>query len=79
MRKFVALVASAAFVSLLPAAAVAQPDEGAKSWLDPSLSSEARARAAVAAMTLDEKLRLIFGYSDQAVTDVAKVPVWPQP
>ena len=25
-------------------------------------------------MTLDEKFRLIFGYSDQAVTDVAKVP-----
>jgi beta-glucosidase len=25
-------------------------------------------------MTLDEKLRLIFGYSDQALTDVAKVP-----
>jgi beta-glucosidase len=25
-------------------------------------------------MTLDEKLRLVFGYSDQALTDVAKVP-----
>ena len=25
-------------------------------------------------MTLDEKLRLVFGFSDQAVTDVAKVP-----
>ena len=25
-------------------------------------------------MTLDEKLRLIFGYSDQAMTDLAKVP-----
>ena len=25
-------------------------------------------------MTLDEKLRLIFGYSDQAFTEVAKVP-----
>ena len=25
-------------------------------------------------MTLDEKLRLIFGYSDQAITEVAKVP-----
>jgi beta-glucosidase len=29
---------------------------------------------ALAAMTLDEKLRLIFGYSDQAMTDLAKVP-----
>jgi beta-glucosidase len=43
-------------------------------WLDASLSPEARARAAVAAMTLDEKLRLVFGFSDQAVTDVVKVP-----
>ena len=25
-------------------------------------------------MTLDEKLRLVFGYSDQALTEVAKVP-----
>ena len=31
-------------------------------------------KAAVAAMTLDEKLRLIFGYSDQALTEVSKVP-----
>jgi beta-glucosidase len=38
-------------------------------WLNPKLSPEARARAAVAAMTLDEKLRLIFGYSDQALTE----------
>ena len=40
----------------------------------PDLAPEARARAAVAAMTLDEKLRLIFGYSDQALHRVAKVP-----
>jgi beta-glucosidase len=43
-------------------------------WLNPKLSPEARAHAAVAAMTLDEKLRLIFGYSDQALTELAKVP-----
>lgn len=43
-------------------------------WLDPRLSPETRARQALAAMTLDEKLRLIFGYSDQAFTDLAKVP-----
>jgi beta-glucosidase len=80
VRKSVALIASAAFVSCLSTAAAAQPkpdtaaSEDPKPWLDPSLPAEARARAAVAAMTLDEKLRLIFGYSDQAVTDVAKVP-----
>lgn len=42
-------------------------------WLNPTLRPEVRARAAVAAMTLDEKLRLVFGYSDQAFTDLAKV------
>lgn len=42
-------------------------------WMNSSLSPDARARAAVAAMTLDEKLRLVFGYSDQAFTDLAKV------
>ena len=43
-------------------------------WLNRSLAPEARAQAAVAAMTLDEKLRLVFGYSDQALTDLSKVP-----
>jgi beta-glucosidase len=43
-------------------------------WFDPKLSAEDRSRAAVAAMTLDEKLRLVFGFSDQAITDLAKVP-----
>ena len=43
-------------------------------WLNSSLAPEVRASAALAAMTLDEKLRLIFGYSDQAYTDLAKVP-----
>ena len=43
-------------------------------WLDRSFPPEARAQAALAAMTLDEKLRLVFGYSDQALTDLAKVP-----
>lgn len=43
-------------------------------WLAAGLSPEARAQAALAAMTLDEKLRLVFGYSDQAYTDLAKVP-----
>src|SRR5258708_7754963 len=41
-------------------------------WLDPRLSPEVRAHAALAAMTLDEKLRLIFGFSDEAVNQVSK-------
>ena len=53
------------------AAQAAAPDQP---WLDPKLAPEARAQAALAAMTLDEKLRLIFGYSDQAMTELAKVP-----
>jgi beta-glucosidase len=52
----------------------AQPAHSDQPWLDRNLSPEARARAAVAAMTLDEKLRLIFGYSDQALTELTKVP-----
>jgi beta-glucosidase len=51
-----------------PSAAANEP------WLNPALPPEARAKAAVAAMTLDDKLRLVFGYSDQALTDLAKVP-----
>jgi beta-glucosidase len=60
--------------------AAAQPSGSAAApsadqpWLDRNLAPEARARAALAAMTLDEKLRLVFGFSDQAVTEVAKVP-----
>jgi beta-glucosidase len=51
----------------------ASPRSPDQPWLDPTLPPESRARAALAAMTLDEKLRLVFGYSDQAVTEVAKV------
>lgn len=47
--------------------------DAGRSWLDRGRSPDARARAALAAMTLDEKLRLVFGYSDQAYTDLAKV------
>jgi len=58
-----------------PSVQAAQPAAaGARPWLNPALSADARARAALAAMTLDEKLRLVFGYSDQAVTEVSKVP-----
>jgi beta-glucosidase len=63
-----------ASLTLATTLAWAQPAHSDQPWLDPKLSPEARAHAAVAAMTLDEKLRLIFGFSDQAVTEVAKVP-----
>jgi beta-glucosidase len=69
MRKRIGLAASAALLCLsVEARAQDQP------WLDPAQSPDARAKAAVAAMTLDEKLRLVFGFSDQALTDVSKVP-----
>ena len=41
-------------------------------WLDKSKSADERARAAVAAMTLDEKLLLIVSYTDKK--DLAKQP-----
>ena len=56
-------------VQAAPAAAVAD-----RLWLNSTLAPDVRAKAAVSAMTEDEKLRLIFGYSDQALTEVAKVP-----
>jgi len=72
----IALAASAALMFCTPAlAAAAQSSAMAgQPWLNPKLPPEERARAALAAMTLDEKLRLVFGYSDQAMTDLAKVP-----
>jgi beta-glucosidase len=75
--KTIALAAGAVLVACMTAGAVAGQPSAApaeRPWLDTKLAPEQRARAAVAAMTLDEKLRLVFGYSDQAVTEVAKVP-----
>ena len=83
MNKAIGLATSAAMLLCMSMEAQAQPPASARSqpaaasdrpWLSPSLSPEERARAALAAMTLDEKLRLVFGYSDQAMTDLAKVP-----
>jgi beta-glucosidase len=71
--KAIRLAASAALSVWVCASAAAQPGVN-HPWLNPALSPEARARAAMAAMTIDEKLRLVFGYSDQALTDLAKVP-----
>ncbi|HJP69474.1 MAG TPA: glycoside hydrolase family 3 N-terminal domain-containing protein, partial [Sphingomicrobium sp.] len=73
MAKAVGLAASVAMFVCISAHAAAQPSAD-RPWLDPRLPAETRAQAAVAAMTVDEKLRLIFGYSDQAFTDLAKVP-----
>jgi len=78
MRKSFARVACAALLVCGPLVASARvgaaPRSASRAWLNPKLSPEARGRAALAAMTLDEKLRLVFGYSDQALTDLAKVP-----
>jgi beta-glucosidase len=78
MSKATAFLASAAIAIALAGPASGQesatPASAGQPWLNPGLSPEARARAAVEAMTLDEKLRLIFGYSDQAVTEISKVP-----
>jgi beta-glucosidase len=74
MGKTIALVSSVAML-LCSSVQAAQPGtEPDRPWLNTSLSPEARAKSALAAMTLDEKLRLIFGYSDQAFTELAKVP-----
>jgi beta-glucosidase len=63
-----------ALLALTAGVAWAQPAYSDQPWLDAKRSPDERARAAVAAMTLDEKLRLVFGYSDQAMTELAKVP-----
>ena len=77
----IATLAMAAALACFASQAAGEPGPGApaavaadKPWLDPGLPPDARARTAVAAMTLDEKLRLVFGFSDQAVTEVSKVP-----
>lgn len=69
---FASLVLATALVFSTPPAASAAPAD--QPWLDPKMPPEARAKAVLAAMTLDEKLRLVFGYSDQALTEIAKVP-----
>ena len=67
-------ISSLAILATLTCFAPANASPGDQPWLDPNLPPETRAHSAVVAMTLDEKLRLVFGYSDQALTDVAKVP-----
>jgi beta-glucosidase len=57
---------------LLACAALGAQAAQERAWLDKSKSADERARAAVAAMTLDEKLLLIVSYTDKK--DVAKQP-----
>ena len=71
-RKIASLTIAASLALIASVGASAAPAD--QPWLDSSLSPEARAKAAVGAMTLDEKLRIVFGYSDQALTEIAKVP-----
>ena len=77
MTRLISSAAMAAALALSAVPSLAQPNvqqDPTRPWLNPSLSAEQRAKAAVTAMTVDEKLRLIFGFSDQAVTEVSKVP-----
>ena len=67
-------ISSLAILAGLACFAPAGASPADQPWLDPNLPPETRAHSAVAAMSLDEKLRLVFGYSDQALTDIAKVP-----
>src|SRR6476469_8365680 len=73
MSKGIALVPFAAMLFCTTVHAAQPSATPEKPWINSTLSPDARAKAAVAAMTLDEKLRLIFGYSDQALTEVSKV------
>jgi beta-glucosidase len=74
MSKKMALALSAAILLASPLSAAQRSVFADRPWLNPSLSPEERARAALRAMTLDEKLRIVFGFSDQAYTDLVKVP-----
>ena len=67
-------LAICAMMLLAPSVQGAQPNAApGQPWLNRDQPPEVRARAALAAMTLGEKLRLVFGFSDQAVTEVSKV------
>src|SRR3569833_1482381 len=77
MARMSSCAAMVAVLALSSAPSIAQPhgkQDPARPWLNVALSAEQRARAAVAAMTVDEKLSLSFGFSDQAVSVVSMVP-----
>src|SRR4051812_46653178 len=60
-KRMLALSMGAASALVLAAAAGAQ-GTSSRPWLDRSLSADRRAQLAVAQMTRDEKLQLVFGY-----------------
>lgn len=65
--------ASTLCIALCLAASSAQAAD--QPWLDRTRSPEGRAKAAVAAMTLDDKLALVFGFTDPGDgKDLDKVP-----
>ena len=60
-----AVLAALAFMTPYSGASAAEPAVAAtpaQPWLDPALDPDARAAMAIAAMTQDEKLTLVFGY-----------------
>jgi beta-glucosidase len=59
-------------IAVLLACATLGAQAQERAWLDKSKSADERARAAVAAMTLDEKLLLIVSYTDKK--DLVKQP-----
>ena len=65
---------ASAFAALLLATPAVTEAADQRPWLNPSLSAEDRAKAALAAMTVDEKLRLISGFTSPSAQDLAKVP-----
>lgn len=65
--------ASAVAIALLATATAARAADE-RPWLNVSLGADERAKAALAAMTLDEKLRLIFGFTSPSAQDLAKIP-----
>jgi beta-glucosidase len=70
------VAALAAWAVLAASAACAQPpgDETDRPWLSPGQPADVRAKAAVAAMRQDEKLRLIFGYAGLEVRGLSRRP-----
>ena len=65
-------LSAAALLACVSSSALAQTAPVSGPWLDKSRSADERAHAAVAAMTLDEKLSLIMGYTDP--DDLMKQP-----
>ncbi len=68
------MIKASALATLLLAAPAVAGAADQRPWLSHSLTAEERAKAALTAMTTDEKLRLIFGFNSPSAQDLAKVP-----